>query len=93
MPLEPYVPEMPIPHLHQLRLILFRTVDPNDPEGPQSLRFELSIHDQHGHPLDHDHGDVVPHLQADPNLQHWIADLIQFMDEMWALAKEKKQLP
>jgi hypothetical protein len=86
--LEPYVPEMPIPHIHEMEITLFRTVDPDHPEGPQSLRFRFSVFDQHNRPLDHRHGDAVPILQETPALRHWIADLVQFGDEIWALAEE-----
>ena len=69
------------PHIRNLEITLFRTID----DGPsQGIEFELTIDDQFDNPMGHRSGDLVPHLT---NKQK--NALIDFMDAMWAKAEEE----
>ena len=87
MPFDPYEPLNPVGYIHEVEITLFRTVEEDHPEGPQSVRFRLSIFNQLNQPVDHRHGDLIPHApQA-------IQDaLVQIMDWAWAKA-EAEVLP
>jgi len=66
------------PHIREIQIVVFRTIDPDDPEGPQSVRFRIAIDDQFNHPMNHLHGDLIPH--APPTVRQALIDL---MDWAW----------
>jgi len=84
MPFEPYEPLTPVGHIHELEITLFHTVDEGHPEGPQSVRFRLSVYNQLNQPVDHKHGNLLPHAPQQ------IKDALQsIMDWAWAKAEEE----
>ena len=84
MVFEPYEPLNPVGHIHELEITLLRTVDEDHPEGPQSVRFRLSVYNQLNQPVDHKHGNLLPHLTPAQ-----VQGLIDFMDTMWAKAEDE----
>jgi len=66
------------PHIRSLEITLRRTIDPDDPEGPQSARFQITIDDQLDQPMNHLHGNLIPH--APPTVVQALLDL---MDWAW----------
>ena len=87
MPFDSYEPIVVIPHIHEVEITLFRTVEEDHPEGPQSVRYRLSVFNQRNEPVDHKGGDLIPHApQA-------IRDALQqIMDWAWTKA-EAEVLP
>lgn len=84
MPFDPYEPLNPIGHIHELQIILLRTVDPDYPEGPQSVQFQISVYNQLNQPVGHKHGDLIPHAPQQ------IVDALQaVMDWAWAKAEDE----
>ena len=61
MAFDPYEPFTPIGHIHEVEIVMKRTVDPDDPEGPQSVRYRISVFNQRNEPVDHKNGDLIPH--------------------------------
>ena len=72
------------PHIREIELVMFRTIDPDNPEGPQSMRFRITIDDQVNQPMNHLHGDLIPHLTTDIKQQ-----LLEFMDWIWNKAEDE----
>ncbi len=72
------------PVIREIEVTMFRTTDENHPESPQSMRFGITIDDQYGQPMNHLHGDLIPHLE--PNIRQ---QLLDFMDWIWAKAEEE----
>lgn len=70
------------PVIRDIEITLKRTTDPDEPQ--QSVEFLITIDDQLGHPMNHLHGDLIPHLTTPQKNQ-----LIAFMDAMWAKAQEE----
>ena len=70
------------PHIRDLEIRLYRTIDEDDPEYPQGIEFGLTIDDQYNIPMGHRSGDLVPHLTSGQ-----ITALQGFMDAMWAKAE------
>lgn len=69
------------PQIREIEIVMLRTTDEDHPEGPQSMRFRITIDDQFGQPMNHLHGDLVPHLTDNIKQQ-----LLAFMDWIWAKA-------
>ena len=84
MPFDPYEPLDTVGHIHMLEISLLRTVDPDDPRGPQSIEFRISVYNQDNRPVDNKHGDLIPHApQA-------VLDALQgVMDWAWAKAEDE----
>ena len=80
MPFDAYEPLNPVGHIHKLEITLFRTIDPDH----QSVRFRLSVYNQLNQPVDHKHGDLLPHApQA-------VKDALQgIMDWAWSKAQDE----
>ena len=72
------------PHIREIEIVMIRTINPGNPEGPQSMRFRITIDDQFDQPMNHLHGDLVPHLT--PNIKQ---QLLDFMDWIWAKAEDE----
>lgn len=70
------------PHIRDVRIILFRTIDEDDNDYPESVDFRINIYDQTGHRMAGRSGDLVPHLTAGQ-----ITALQSFMDAMWTKAE------
>ena len=77
---QPEVTRTPV--IREIEVTIFRTAEPDHPEGPQSIRFRLTIDDQFGQPMNHYHGDLLPYLTDNITQQ-----LIAFMDYLWAKAE------
>ena len=73
-----------IPHIRNLEIRLHRTIDEDDHDFPQGIEFRLTIDDQFNQPMNHFHGDLVPHLTNGKKNA-----LIDFMDAMWAKAESE----
>lgn len=84
MPFDQYEPLNPVGHIHELEITLFRTVEPDHPEGPQSVRFRLSVYNQLNQPVDHKHGNLIPHAP-----QQVIDALQDVMDWAWQKAEDE----
>lgn len=84
MAFEPQYPVTRIPQIRDIEIVLFRTTDEEHPEGPQSVKFRITIDDQFGHPMNHLHGDLLPHLTPAQT-----QGLVDFMDAMWAKAQDE----
>ena len=69
------------PHIREIEIVMFRTIGEDHPEGPQHMRFRITIDDQFGHPMNHLHGNLIPHLTDNIKQQ-----LLAFMDWIWAKA-------
>jgi len=87
MSFDPYEPIVVVPHIHEVEITLFRTVEEDHPEGPQSVRFRVSVFSQVNSPVDHKHGDLIPH--APQAVKDALRDI---MDWAWAKA-EAEVLP
>lgn len=72
------------PDIGQMEIRLFRTVDESHPDFPQVAFFDIMVVDQFGAPMDHESGDLIPHLTTQQKNQ-----ILAFMDDMWAKAEEK----
>ncbi len=73
------------PHIESLEIRLYRTVNEDDPEYPESIEYSLTINDQFDDTMVRRlHNDLVPHLTAKLK-----ADLQSFMDWVWAKAEEE----
>lgn len=72
------------PQIRDIEIVLFRTTDEKHPEGPQSVRFRITIDDQFNQPMNHLHGDLLPHLTPAQT-----RGLIDFMDAMWTKAQDE----
>ena len=72
------------PHIRNLEIRLHRTTDEDHPEFPQGIEFRLTIDDQFDRPMGHRSGDLLPHLTTAQKTA-----LIDFMDTLWAKAKEE----
>lgn len=70
------------PAIRDIEITLKRTTDPDEPS--QSVEFRIAIDDQFGRPMNHLHGDLIPHLTTPQKNQ-----LIAFMDAMWTKAQEE----
>ena len=70
------------PHIREIEITLFRTIDLEHPEGPQSVRFRITIDDQLNQPMNHLHGDLIPH--APPAIVTALQDV---MDWVWTKAE------
>lgn len=82
MSFDPYEPVNPVGHIHELQITLFRTVDPDHPEGPQSVHFRVSVFNQFNQPVDNKHGDLIPHTPQQ------VRDALEdIMDWAWAKAE------
>lgn len=81
---DPFEPLTPVGHIHEIEIVLKRTVDPDDPEGPESVRYRISVYNQLDQPVDHKPGDLIPHApQA-------IKDALQqIMDWAWQKAEDE----
>lgn len=82
MPFESQPSVMRDPHIREIEITMFRTVEEDHPEGPQSMRFRITVDDQFNQPMNHLHGDLIPHLPDNIKRQ-----LLDFMDWIWAKAK------
>ena len=69
------------PQIREIEIVMFRTTEEDHPEGPQSMRFRITIDDQYGQPMNHLHGNLIPHLTD--NMK---TNLLAFMDWIWAKA-------
>lgn len=85
MAFDPYVPLVPVGHIHEVEIVMKRTVDPDDPEGPRSARYRLSVFNQLGQPVDHKNGDLIPH--APQQIQDALQDIID-----WAWTKAEAEV-
>ena len=84
MPFNKQDPVLREPHIKDLEIRLFRTIDEKTPEFPQGIEFRLTIDDQFDRAMGHRSGDLLPHLtNAQKNA------LISFMDDMWAKAESE----
>ena len=81
MPFQKQDPVTRNPVIREIEIVMFRTTDEDHPEGPQSMRFRITIDDQFGQPMNHLHGDLIPHLTD--NMK---TNLLAFMDWIWAKA-------
>ena len=72
------------PVIREIEIVLFRTTDEGHPEGPQSVKFGITIDDQWGHPMNSLHGNLLPHLTSAQ-----IQSIISFMDAMWTKAQSE----
>lgn len=72
------------PHIRSIGIEMFRTIDPDHPEGPQSMSYRITIDDQLNQPMNHLHGDLIPHLPDGIK-----EDLLSFMSWVWSKAKSE----
>ena len=70
------------PHIRDIEITLYRTIDEDDHDYPEGVEFRITIDDQWDHPMGHRHGDLVPHLTNGQKNA-----LQDFMDAMWAKAE------
>ena len=70
------------PHIRDLQITLYRTIDEDHPKYPQGIEFRLTIDDQFDSPMGHRHGDLIPHLTNGQKTA-----LQDFMDALWAKAE------
>ncbi len=84
MPFDKQDPVTREPHIRNLAIRLFRTVDEDDKDYPEGVEFRLTIDDQFDSPMGHESGDLMPHLPAAIKV-----DLQSFMDWVWAKANEE----
>ena len=82
MAFQPQHPVTRNPVIRDIEIILKRTTDPDEPS--QSVEYRITIDDQFGHPMNHLHGDLIPHLTTPQKDQ-----LVAFMDTMWAKAQDE----
>lgn len=82
MAFQPQHPVTRNPVIRDIEITLKRTTEPDEP--PQSVEYRITIDDQFGHPMNHLHGDLIPHLTTGQKDQ-----LIAFMDAMWAKAQDE----
>lgn len=84
MPFETQPSVMRHPHIREIEITMFRTIEEDHPEGSQSLRFRITVDDQFNQPMNHFHGNLVPHLTDNIKQQ-----LLAFMDWIWAKAEDE----
>lgn len=84
MPFEPQPLVTRNPHIREVEITMFGTIEEDHPEGPQSLRFRITVDDQFDQPMNHFHGDLIPHLPDNIKQQ-----LLALMDWVWAKAEEE----
>lgn len=84
MPFERQESVMRNPHIKEVEVTMFRTIDLDDPSGLQSIRFRITIYDQFDQPMSHLHGDLIPHLASTIRQQ-----LLAFMDWLWTKAEDE----
>lgn len=81
-------PQQPVvtrnPHIREIKIILFRTADIEDPEGPQSTSFRIVVDDQVDEFMSLLQGDLIPH--APPIIVTALQDI---MDWAWAKAEDE----
>lgn len=72
------------PHIKDLEITLYRTIDEDDSNYPQGINYRMTIDDQFDQPMGNRHGNLVPHLTPGQ-----ITALIAFMDAMWEKAEDE----
>ena len=82
MSFEPQYPVTRNPVISDIEITMFRTTDEDHSEGPRSMRFGITVDDQFGQPMNHLHGNLIPHLTDNIKQQ-----LLAFMDWIWAKAQ------
>jgi len=84
MAFEPQYPVTRNPQIRDLEIVLFRTTDVEHPEAPQSVKFRVTVDDQWGHPMNHLHGNLLPHAPQQ------VKDALQgIMDWAWNKAQDE----
>ena len=72
------------PHIREIKITLFRTIDEADPDYQQASKFSIAVDDQFDALMDHLHSDVIPH--APPEILQKILDI---MDWAWQKAENE----
>lgn len=70
--------------VRRLTITLYKSVDPNDTEYPKGVEFEFTVDDQNNNPMNHFHGNLVPHLTTGQKTA-----IENFFDTMWAKAENE----